>query len=290
MHKYNTIHSIILWIPRCLELAGLSTLLTAGILPKQIKRAERSASLCKLGRPVQATSAQRKLVRPAFAVEPLVNGRQSGVRAESSRVALFNVHPLCMVLGMVFLYGDAILVYRVFRNESKRSIKILHAVLHLIALIFSVIGFVAVFDFHAKAKIPDMYSLHSWCGMLTFVLFCLQWLMGLGFFLFPGASPWLRSWYLSLHIFFGLALLALAVATCLLGITEKLLFSIMSTYSKFAPEGVLANTLGLLLVGFGVLVGYIVTREEFRRPPHPEEEALSMHFKTLTEGESPSSP
>ncbi|KAG7492308.1 hypothetical protein MATL_G00013620 [Megalops atlanticus] len=202
----------------------------------------------------------------------------------------FNVHPLCMVLGLVFLYGDAILVYRVFRNESKRSIKILHAMLHLFALIVSIVGFVAVFDFHASSKIPDMYSLHSWCGMVTLVLFCVQWLMGLGFFLFPGASPWLRSWYLSLHVFFGLALFVLAVGTSLLGITEKLLFSIKSTYSTFAPEGVLANTLGLLLVGFGVLVGYIVTREDFRRPPHPEEEALSMHFKTLTEGESPISP
>ncbi|KAI1896537.1 hypothetical protein AGOR_G00095790 [Albula goreensis] len=202
----------------------------------------------------------------------------------------FNVHPLCMVLGLVFLYGDAILVYRVFRNESKRSIKILHAVFHVIALIISVVGFVAVFDFHAKGKIQDMYSLHSWCGMLTFVLFCVQWLLGFTFFLFPGASQWLRKSYLSLHVFFGLVLLALAVGTCLLGITEKVLFSIESTYSSFVPEGVLANALGLLLVGFGVLVAYIVTREEFRRPPHPEEEALSMHFKTLTEGGSPSSP
>ena len=63
-----------------------------------------------------------------------------------------------------------------------------------------------------------------------------------------------------------------------------------NTYSKFDSEGVLANVLGLLLVGFGVLVGYVVTREDFRRPPHPEEEALSVHFKTLTEGESPNSP
>ncbi|KAJ8284473.1 hypothetical protein COCON_G00033230 [Conger conger] len=217
-------------------------------------------------------------------------GHYRGGYAWDGSAKEFNVHPLCMVLGLVFLYGDAIMVYRVFRNENKRSVKILHAVLHVIALIFSIIGFVAVFEFHAKAKIPDMYSLHSWCGMLTFVLFCIQWLMGLGFFLFPGAAPGLRSWYLSLHVFFGLALFALAVATCLLGITEKLLFSIMGTYSKFAPEGVLANTLGLLLVGFGVQVGYIVTREEFRRPPHPEEEALSMHFKTLTEGETASSP
>lgn len=63
-----------------------------------------------------------------------------------------------------------------------------------------------------------------------------------------------------------------------------------TTYSKFAAEGVLANMLGLLLVCFGVVVGYVVTKEDFRRPPNPEEEALSVHFKTLSEGEIPSSP
>uniref|UniRef100_A0A3P8ZNF0 Transmembrane ascorbate-dependent reductase CYB561 n=1 Tax=Esox lucius TaxID=8010 RepID=A0A3P8ZNF0_ESOLU len=138
----------------------------------------------------------------------------------------FNVHPLCMVLGMVFLYGDAILVYRVFRNESKRNVKILHAVLHFLALIISIVGIVAVFDYHNHEKIPNMYSLHSWCGMLTFLLFCIQWLMGLGFFLFPGTLTSMRSWYLPLHVFFGLAMLAMSLATCLLGISEKLFFAI----------------------------------------------------------------
>lgn len=55
-----------------------------------------------------------------------------------------------------------------------------------------------------------------------------------------------------------------------------------STYPQLVPEGVLANVLALLLLVYGVLVGYIVTREEFRRPPNPEEEALSVHFSSLT--------
>ncbi|KAM3863756.1 transmembrane ascorbate-dependent reductase CYB561 [Diretmus argenteus] len=184
----------------------------------------------------------------------------------------------------------AILVYRVFRNEVKRNVKLLHAVIHLLALVISIIGIVAVFDFHRAAQIPDLYSLHSWCGLATFIFFCFQWVMGLLFFLFPGASSWLRAWYLPLHVFCGLVLLVLAIGTCLLGITEKLLFSIMPTYPQFAPEGVLANILGVLLVCFGVLVGYVVTREEYRRPPNPEEESLSVHFKTLTEGGSPTTP
>lgn len=202
----------------------------------------------------------------------------------------FNLHPLCMVLGLVFLQGDAILVYRVFRNEAKKNVKLLHGIIHLLALIISIIGVVAVFDNHRAAKIPDMYSLHSWCGIATLVLFCVQWVMGLVFFMFPVASSWLRASYLPIHAFCGLGLLVLAIGSSLLGITEKLLFSIMPTYSLFVPEGVLANILGLLLVCFGLLLGYLITREEYRRPPHPEEESLSVHFKTLTEGGSPTSP
>ena len=44
-----------------------------------------------------------------------------------------NVNRPCLSL-------TAILVYRVFRNESKRNIKVLHAVLHLLALIISIVG------------------------------------------------------------------------------------------------------------------------------------------------------
>ncbi|XP_069033744.1 transmembrane ascorbate-dependent reductase CYB561 [Embiotoca jacksoni] len=202
----------------------------------------------------------------------------------------FNLHPLCMVLGLVFLHGDAILVYRVFRNEAKKNVRVLHGIIHLLALVFSIIGFVAVFDFHRTFKIPNEYSLHSWCGMATLVLFCLQWVMGMMFFLFPAASYGLRTAYLPIHVFCGLVLMAMSIASSLLGIMEKILLSIRPTYSQFTPEGVLANSLGILLVCFGILLGYLITREEYRRPPNPEEEALSVHFKTLTESGSPSSP
>lgn len=200
----------------------------------------------------------------------------------------FNVHPLCMVIGMVFLYGDAILVHRVFRNETKRATKILHGVMHCMAFIIAIVGLVAVFEFHRKAGITDMYSLHSWCGIVTFGLFFIQWILGFTFFLFPGVTFSLRSYYKPVHTFFGISLFALSIGTCLLGILEKILFSIPLNYARFEPEGVLANVLGLLLVAFGISVGYIVTKEEWRRPPLSEEQALSMDFKTLTEGDSPS--
>ncbi|XP_053555756.1 transmembrane ascorbate-dependent reductase CYB561 [Bombina bombina] len=202
----------------------------------------------------------------------------------------FNVHPLCMVLGMVFLCGESLLVYRVFRHETKRATKILHAVLHVLALFISLVGIIAVFQFHKKKKIADLYSLHSWCGIATFTVYIFQWIAGFILFLVPGVGLTYRSQYKSIHVFFGLALLICSIATSLLGITEKLLFSIPDQYSMLPSEGALANSLGLMLVAFGLVIGYIVTRDEWKRQPLPEEQALSIDFKTLTEGESPSEP
>ncbi|CAK6438093.1 unnamed protein product [Pipistrellus nathusii] len=201
----------------------------------------------------------------------------------------FNVHPLCMVLGLVFLQADALLVYRVFRNEAKRTTKILHGLLHGCAFVMALVGLVAVFDHHRKRGYPDLYSLHSWCGLLAFVLYVVQWLVGFSFFLFPGASFSLRSRYRPLHIFFGASIFLLSVGTALLGLKEALLFKLGTKYSTFEPEGILANVLGLLLAGFALVVLYILTRAEWKRPPQAEEQALSMDFKTLTEGDSPGS-
>uniref|UniRef100_T1DCI8 Transmembrane ascorbate-dependent reductase CYB561 n=1 Tax=Crotalus horridus TaxID=35024 RepID=T1DCI8_CROHD len=213
---------------------------------------------------------------------------RGGVAWDSSQL-LFNVHPLCMVIGMVFLQGDALLVYRVFRNESKQSTKILHGLIHFFALIIALVGLIAVFQHHRNQGFPDMYSLHSWCGIIAFGFYFAQWLFGFYIFLFPGASFSVRSRYKPQHVFFGAFLLILSIATALLGILEQLLFKIKDTYNLFVSEGILANTLGLLIIAFGAVVGYILTREEWRRPPLAEELALSMDFKNLTEEGSPTS-
>ncbi|XP_037348194.1 transmembrane ascorbate-dependent reductase CYB561 [Talpa occidentalis] len=201
----------------------------------------------------------------------------------------FNVHPLCMVIGLIFLQGDALLVYRVFRNETKRTSKVLHGALHVLALVLALVGLVAVFDYHGRQRYADLYSLHSWCGLLVCGLYFAQWLLGFGFFLFPGASFSLRSRYRPQHVFCGAAIFLLAVGTALLGLQEALLFKLGAKYRALEPEGVLGGALGLLLAGFGAAVLYILTRAGWRRPPREEEQALSMDFKTLTEGGGPGS-
>ena len=65
-------------------------------------------------------------------------------------------------------------MYRIFRNEPKIKLKLAHAAIMILVFILSVIALIAVFDFHNLKQIPNMYSLHSWMGILTVILFLLQ--------------------------------------------------------------------------------------------------------------------
>ena len=44
----------------------------------------------------------------------------------------------------------------------------------ILSLLFSVVGLKAVFDSHKIRGIPDLYSIHSWIGLVTVVLFACQ--------------------------------------------------------------------------------------------------------------------
>lgn len=52
--------------------------------------------------------------------------------------------------------------------------KFIHAGLHTVAFVLAVISLVAVFDFHNYKSIPNMYSLHSWIGLMGVVFYTLQ--------------------------------------------------------------------------------------------------------------------
>ncbi|KAM5247276.1 lysosomal membrane ascorbate-dependent ferrireductase CYB561A3 [Ctenodactylus gundi] len=184
---------------------------------------------------------------------------------------MFNWHPLLMVSGMVVLYGAASLVYRLPPSwvGPRLPWKVLHAALHLLAFALAVVGLVAVFQFHSHSKIAHLYSLHSWLGITTITLFACQWLLGVAVFLLPWASLWLRSLLKPLHVFFGAAILSLSVASVISGINEKLFFSLKNAttpYPSLPSEAVFANSTGLLVVVFGLLILYILLASPWKRP------------------------
>lgn len=202
----------------------------------------------------------------------------------------FNVHPLCMVVGLVFLYGEAAIVYRVFRQAEKFKSKLIHAGLHLLALISMVIGLIAVFQFHNKNNIPNLYSLHSWCGMATVIMFCLQFCLGFLAFLLPGANGSLRKKYLPYHQFFGIAILIMSCASAISGIDEKLVFispknatgSPIGPYTGLSSVYTVGNILGLVIFTFVLLIIWILYRPEWKRMPLPDEREITVHFQRIT--------
>ncbi|XP_006875108.1 PREDICTED: cytochrome b ascorbate-dependent protein 3-like [Chrysochloris asiatica] len=183
---------------------------------------------------------------------------------------MFNWHPVLMVAGMVVVYGAASLVYRLPQSwvGPKLPWKILHAALHLMAFVLTVLGLVAVFAFHNSHRISNLYSLHSWVGITTVFLFACQWFLGFAVFLLPWASVWLRSLLKPTHIFFGTSIFSLAIVSVISGINEKLFFSLKNAthpYSSLPSEAVFANSTGMLVVVFGLLVLYILA-SSWKRP------------------------
>ncbi|XP_059159390.1 transmembrane ascorbate-dependent reductase CYB561-like isoform X2 [Physella acuta] len=204
---------------------------------------------------------------------------RGGFAWQSDPLHEFNYHPLFMIIGMVFLYADAILAYRVFRNDRKILIKILHACMHIFALIFASVGLKAVFDSHNlnSKPIPNLYSLHSWVGLFVVVCFGLQWVLGFVSFLWPKLGMGARAMYMPYHTFWGVLLLILATATALMGITEKAFIHKEDIqYSSLSSEAILINCLGIILLMFTGLVVYLVTKPEYKRQPAPEEDHVAL--------------
>ncbi|XP_063549272.1 lysosomal membrane ascorbate-dependent ferrireductase CYB561A3 isoform X3 [Gorilla gorilla gorilla] len=141
--------------------------------------------------------------------------------AWNGSIYMFNWHPVLMVAGMVVFYGGASLVYRLPQSwvGPKLPWKLLHAALHLMAFILTVVGLVAVFTFHNHGRTANLYSLHSWLGITTVFLFACQWFLGFAVFLLPWASMWLRSLLKPIHVFFGAAILSLSIASVISGKT-----------------------------------------------------------------------
>ncbi|GAB1302186.1 Lysosomal membrane ascorbate-dependent ferrireductase CYB561A3 [Apodemus speciosus] len=186
-------------------------------------------------------------------------------------VRMFNWHPVLMVSSMVVLYGAASLVYRLPSSwvGPKLPWKVLHAALHLLAFAFTVLGLIAVFRFHSHSNITHLYSLHSWLGITTVTLFACQWFLGFAVFLLPWASQWLRSLLKPVHVFFGASILSLSITSVISGINEKLFFVLKNAtkpYSSLPGEAVFANSTGLLVVAFGLLVLYILLASSWKRP------------------------
>lgn len=186
---------------------------------------------------------------------------RGGLAFESANKSrIFNVHPVLMLIGFIIMGGEATMSYRTL-PWSKRVKKIIHLILHAIALVLGVFGIYFAFKFHNESGIDNLYSLHSWMGLGTICLYGIQWIFGFVTFLYPGASVFLRTAYLAWHVLFGIFVYLLAIATAELGFLEKLTFLETSgILHRYSPEAFLVNSTALvvILLGASVVLSLIV--------------------------------
>ncbi|XP_062152645.1 transmembrane ascorbate ferrireductase 2-like [Alnus glutinosa] len=167
---------------------------------------------------------------------------------------IFNVHPVLMVIGLLLLNGEAMLAYKTVTG-TKNSRKLVHLTLQFLACCLSIIGVWAALKFHNDKGIDNFYSLHSWLGLACLLLFCIQWAAGFATFWYPGGSRNSRVTLLPWHVFFGVYIYALAIATATTGILEKATFLQTSqVISRYSTEALLVNSLGILIVVLGGFV------------------------------------
>ncbi|XP_027103802.1 transmembrane ascorbate ferrireductase 1 [Coffea arabica] len=196
---------------------------------------------------------------------------RGGLAWESANKSLiFNIHPVLMLLGLIVIGGEAIITYKTLplRKELK---KLIHLVLHAIALILGIIGIYTAFKFHNESNIVNLYSLHSWLGIGIIVLYGIQWIYGFLVFFYPGGSSEIRQGSLPWHVVFGLFVYILAVGNASLGYLEKLTFLENSGLEKYGAEAFLVNFTALVTILFGTFVVLTV----FSKPVAEDEYSYS---------------
>ncbi|KAJ7565647.1 hypothetical protein O6H91_02G069000 [Diphasiastrum complanatum] len=182
----------------------------------------------------------------------------------SNKDLIFNVHPVLMVAGFIVIYSEANLAYKMV-GGTKSYKKLVHLVLQGAALVLGCIGVIAAFKFHNEKGIDNLYSLHSWLGMLTIVAFAVQWLVGFIVFWYPGGASYTRARMQPWHVFLGLFIYGLALTSAETGLLEKLTFlQSAKLISRFGTEAMFVNALGLSLVVIGPLVIWATLDHEVR--------------------------
>ncbi|KAF2315627.1 hypothetical protein GH714_040141 [Hevea brasiliensis] len=137
---------------------------------------------------------------------------------------------------------------------KKQEKKLVHLVLHAVALILGIIGIYTAFKYHNESGIANLYSLHSWLGIVIIVLYGIQWIYGFLVFFFPGGSTTVRSESLPWHVVFGVFVYILAVANAALGLLEKLTFLENSGLAKYGSEALLVNFTAVVAILYGAFV------------------------------------
>uniref|UniRef100_A0A3Q3EPR2 Plasma membrane ascorbate-dependent reductase CYBRD1 n=1 Tax=Labrus bergylta TaxID=56723 RepID=A0A3Q3EPR2_9LABR len=149
---------------------------------------------------------------------------------------------------------------------SKESVKLIHAALNTLAFFCAIMALKAVFGSQSGSNFPDLFSLHSWLVNVS-VSVNEQIALAASIYLFPITPESWKAAFHPLHVFLGRFLFGSTICVSLIGLTERLIFSLNDPkYSDSPPEAFFANVMGLLLVAYGVAIFWISTNKSWKHP------------------------
>lgn len=166
----------------------------------------------------------------------------------------YDWHAVLNTFGFIGFMFNAIMAFRLYPG-SHYTRKIVHLILHTIAISCSIVAVVLMFKFHNKNNITNMYSTHSVVGMAALIMACIQWLMGVMSFIMPCSPLWMRAMSKPFHMFFGAATMVAVAAACALGAfdRQRLTWEIVATIPYNAVINKWAN--GYAMCVFASLLG-----------------------------------
>jgi cytochrome b-561 len=154
--------------------------------------------------------------------------------------------------------------------------KVMHASLWTLTFIFGLVGIIAVFKSHndsVSGYIANLYSLHSWVGMMVLTNYITQFLFGAMVFGGVLKGSRLRNpVMMELHKFSGAYIYILAMVAILMGIQEKegfvgCAYKVESAdlipilnYGKIPYACKISHGLGLVILFMGLLTSFGLAR------------------------------
>uniref|UniRef100_A0A914VLH4 Cytochrome b561 domain-containing protein n=1 Tax=Plectus sambesii TaxID=2011161 RepID=A0A914VLH4_9BILA len=186
-------------------------------------------------------------------------------------------HGTFMTVGLVFMQGEAILVYRLLRHENKAFSKTIHAIFHGLTFLLFITGLAHIIQSKNNQDVPrHFYTAHSWVGLMVMIAFILQYVAGFVNFAYPKTSPAVRKWFISQHRVYGLVIFGVSVAQALMGISQDLWIIIIGQrYSGFGlcysyfecagGQGIIFNLNVLFIIFYAVSVVCLATSPKYAR-------------------------
>ncbi|KJH47388.1 cytochrome b561 [Dictyocaulus viviparus] len=131
-----------------------------------------------------------------------------------------NLHGMLMSIGFVFLQGEALLSYRLYRYDNDILSKCIHSVFHVLSLSFCITAFIVMILQRSYHGQNHFTTFHSWIGIAVIFLYIMQSLFGFINFLLSVISEEVRGNFLPLHQTLGSLLFTVSIVQAAIGYTR----------------------------------------------------------------------